>query len=131
MRLGSGSPEADARGFFERYSEQLGTSGHDLRLQVNEAEPGGGTYVRFKHFVPGTNYDSLRDVCDRLHERVDGKDPCEVHTASEIANRAAATPLGTRTRWSLPSAPKHRVAPGLPPLEPLACRRVLRFAGRA
>jgi len=60
VRLGSGTPEADARAFFDHYGKQLGTAGHELRVTVNEKEKGGpdapdGSYVRFDHFVAGTN----------------------------------------------------------------------------
>ena len=71
VRLGSGTPEADARAFFERYGQQLGVAGHELRVHLNETEPGGGTYVRFEHFVPGTNL-RVFDVSSMAHFRADG-----------------------------------------------------------
>jgi len=55
VRIGAGSAEVDARAFFERYKESLGAAGHELRVRVNEPEQGGGTYLRFEHYVPGTN----------------------------------------------------------------------------
>ncbi|MDB5212591.1 MAG: putative zinc metalloprotease, partial [Myxococcaceae bacterium] len=68
---GASSPEADARAFFARYAAYLGAAGHDLRASVNETEPSGGTYVRFQHFVPGTNI-RVFDTSSMAHFRADG-----------------------------------------------------------
>ena len=71
VHVGGATPEADARAFFNRYSKELGSAGHDLRVIVDEQELGGGHYVRFQHYLSGTNL-RLFDVVSMAHFTADG-----------------------------------------------------------
>ena len=71
VHISAGSPEADARAFFARYGKQLGTAGHDLRVTLDEPELGGGRYLRFQHYLSGTNF-RVFDVVSMAHFATDG-----------------------------------------------------------
>ena len=66
VQIHAGSPEADARAFFAQYGKQLGTGAHDLRVTVDEPELGGGHYVRFQHYLSGTDL-RVFDVVSMAH----------------------------------------------------------------
>lgn len=57
VSVGKGTPEAMARAFFRRYAAHSHASPREeLRVQRAETDPGDGShYVRFQHFIAGTN----------------------------------------------------------------------------
>ena len=72
VKVGAGSPEADARTFFAKYGNELGTAAHELRVTVDEAELGGGHYVRFQHYIKGSRM-RVFEVVSMAHFDADGR----------------------------------------------------------
>jgi bacillolysin len=57
VKIGEGDAEAVTRAFFARYHDALAVEGDpdDLRLTVATDEEDGGRYVRFEHYLHGTD----------------------------------------------------------------------------
>ena len=56
VKIGSGSPEENARAFFTRYRDSLHASGQadELQLVGSATDSRGNLHLRFAHFLPGT-----------------------------------------------------------------------------
>ncbi len=73
VRIGSGTPEEDARAFFTRYRESLPASGRpdEIRLVGSATDARGNLHLRFTHFLPGTEL-PIFDAGSTAHFAPDG-----------------------------------------------------------
>ncbi|MBX3193157.1 MAG: M4 family metallopeptidase [Labilithrix sp.] len=57
VKIGTGTPDENARAFFERYAKELHATAKsgELRAVSTATDPRGGIHLRFEHVLPGTD----------------------------------------------------------------------------
>jgi Zn-dependent metalloprotease len=73
ISIGTGTPEENARAFFDRYRDALHASGNgdEIRIVSTATDARGGIHIRFTHFLPGTDL-PVFDSGSTAHFTADG-----------------------------------------------------------
>jgi len=72
VAVGTGTPEAMTRAFFDRYGASLHAKSDQLRVVLTATDRRGDVHLRFEHFIPGTEL-RVFDSGSTAHFTADGR----------------------------------------------------------